>query len=243
MTGSAALAFADSVTGFAVEWQGDGASEILAALFGLLLASGAGVPIPEDLTLLTGGYLASRGAIPLAGAIAVGVAGVWLGDATLYSIGRTVGTRIVRSRWGRRWLPDDRVDRLRRTFAPGPPSPGSRARPGRRLFSILLVARAIPMGRGSVYFIAGTCRVPAAAFVIADLVAVLTVVPIVVSLAYLAGPAIDRLLAFRWALPIGVVIAVVLAGLWIAARARRGPRPHGMESEPESDGFIRSEVE
>lgn len=229
-----AFALADSVTGFAAEWQGEGATEILAALFGLLLASGAGVPIPEDLTLLTGGYLASRGTIPLAGAIAVGVAGVWVGDATLYSIGRTLGARIVRSRWGQRWLPDDRVDRLRHAFAPPSAAPTSAARPGRRLFSILLMARVIPMGRGSVYFIAGTCRVPAAAFVLADLVAVLTVVPVVVSLAHLAGPAIDRLLAYRWALPTAVAAGVVLVGLWIATRARRGPRPDRAAPEPES---------
>ena len=30
-------------------------------MFGLLVAAGLGIPIPEDVTLLTGGYLARQG--------------------------------------------------------------------------------------------------------------------------------------------------------------------------------------
>ena len=61
-----------------------------------------GLVLPGELALLLGGVLASQDRIPLAGALAVGVAGAVAGDSAGYWIGRRWGPRLLTSRLGRR---------------------------------------------------------------------------------------------------------------------------------------------
>jgi membrane-associated protein len=61
-----------------------------------------GLVLPGELALLLGGVLASQGRIPLAGALATGVAGALAGDSAGYWIGRRWGPRLLTSSLGRR---------------------------------------------------------------------------------------------------------------------------------------------
>jgi membrane-associated protein len=61
-----------------------------------------GLVLPGELALLLGGVLASQDRIPLAAALAVGVAGAVAGDTAGYWIGRHWGPRLLTSRLGRR---------------------------------------------------------------------------------------------------------------------------------------------
>jgi membrane protein DedA with SNARE-associated domain len=61
-----------------------------------------GLVLPGELALLLGGVLAEQGRIPLAAALAVGVAGALAGDSAGYWIGRRWGPRLLASRLGRR---------------------------------------------------------------------------------------------------------------------------------------------
>jgi DNA-binding NarL/FixJ family response regulator/membrane protein DedA with SNARE-associated domain len=61
-----------------------------------------GLVLPGELALLLGGVLAHQDRIPLAGALAVGVAGAVAGDSAGYWIGRRWGPRLLTSRLGRR---------------------------------------------------------------------------------------------------------------------------------------------
>jgi membrane protein DedA with SNARE-associated domain len=58
--------------------------------------------LPGELALLLGGVLAHQDRIPLAGALAVGVAGAVAGDTAGYWIGRHWGPRLLTSGLGRR---------------------------------------------------------------------------------------------------------------------------------------------
>src|SRR3989442_7826153 len=73
---------------------------VLVALAGALIAGGLGLPLPEELVLLTGGYHAWRGDVDARALIAVTLAAVLVGDATLYVLGRyggrAPGERLVR---------------------------------------------------------------------------------------------------------------------------------------------------
>jgi undecaprenyl-diphosphatase len=60
-----------------------------------------GLVLPGELALLLGGVLAQQGRIPLAAALAVGVAGALAGDSAGYWIGRRWGPRLLASRLGR----------------------------------------------------------------------------------------------------------------------------------------------
>jgi membrane-associated protein len=61
-----------------------------------------GLVLPGELALLLGGVLAHQDHIPLAGALAVGVAGAVAGDTAGYWIGRHWGPRLLTSGLGRR---------------------------------------------------------------------------------------------------------------------------------------------
>jgi membrane-associated protein len=61
-----------------------------------------GLVLPGELALLLGGVLAHQDRIPLAGALAVGVAGAVAGDSAGYWIGRRWGPRLLSSPLGRR---------------------------------------------------------------------------------------------------------------------------------------------
>jgi membrane protein DedA with SNARE-associated domain len=64
------------------------------AVFVMLLICGFGVPIPEDVTLVTGGVIAGLGHADVHTMFAVGMAGVLVGDGLMFILGRLYGQRI-----------------------------------------------------------------------------------------------------------------------------------------------------
>lgn len=62
----------------------------------LLLATGVGSPIPEDLILATAGYLISASAFSWPGAIILGILGIVSSDVLLYAWGRRLHAGVSR---------------------------------------------------------------------------------------------------------------------------------------------------
>ncbi|MCX6123996.1 MAG: DedA family protein, partial [Proteobacteria bacterium] len=77
-------------------------------IFGVLLACGFGLPIPEDITLVTGGILAARHIIRFDYCVIVCMAGVMLGDSVIFILGQTMGHKVRGSRLGKWLLPEKR---------------------------------------------------------------------------------------------------------------------------------------
>ena len=63
-------------------------------ILGVLFFCGLGIPIPEDITLLTAGILVALGKISFHGAIITGLIGVMMGDSLLFFLGRRMGKKI-----------------------------------------------------------------------------------------------------------------------------------------------------
>ena len=90
------------------------------AIFVLMAAESACIPIPSELIMTFGGALAA-GAVPgvhlnLIGVIVAGMAGNLVGSYIAYAVGRYGGQPALR-RWGRRlWLRDDDIDRATAWF-------------------------------------------------------------------------------------------------------------------------------
>ena len=90
------------------------------AIFLLMTAESACIPIPSELIMTFGGALAA-GAVPgsrlnLIGVIVAGVAGNVAGSYIAWAVGRYGGQPALR-RWGRRlWLRDSELDRATRWF-------------------------------------------------------------------------------------------------------------------------------
>ena len=138
-----------------------------AVLF-VLIICGFGVPIPEDITLVSGGVIA--GLYPESVnshlMLLVSMIGVLVGDSCMYWLGRIYGTRILRFRPMRKIVTLKRLKMVRDKFA----QYGNR---------VLFVARFLPGLRAPIYMISGiTRRVSYTRFVLIDFCAAIISVPI-----------------------------------------------------------------
>ena len=138
-----------------------------AVLF-VLIICGFGVPIPEDVTLVSGGVIA--GLYPESVnshlMLLVSMIGVLVGDSCMYWLGRIYGTRILRFRPMRKIVTLKRLKMVRDKFA----QYGNR---------VLFVARFLPGLRAPIYMVSGiTRRVSYTRFVLIDFCAAIISVPI-----------------------------------------------------------------
>ena len=78
-------------------------------MFGILMACGFGFPMPEDIVLISGGILASRGITTFWIVHAVCLFGVLGGDAVVFFMGRKFGPAI-KSRGIFRKIINDKID-------------------------------------------------------------------------------------------------------------------------------------
>ena len=137
-----------------------------AVLF-VLIICGFGVPIPEDITLVSGGVIA--GLYPESVnshlMLLVSMIGVLVGDSCMYWLGRIYGTRILRFRPMRKIVTLKRLKMVRDKFA----QYGNR---------VLFVARFLPGLRAPIYMVSGiTRRVSYTRFVLIDFCAAIISVP------------------------------------------------------------------
>lgn len=151
-----------------------------AVLF-VLIICGFGVPIPEDITLVSGGVISGLGYTNVHIMLVVSLFGVLFGDSTMYWLGRIYGTKILRFRPIRRFLTLERLRMVRSKFE----QYGNR---------VLFVARFLPGLRAPIYMVAGiTRRVSFIRFLLLDFFAAIISVPIWVYLGDLGASNLDWL--------------------------------------------------
>ncbi len=151
------------------------------AVFVMLLICGFGVPVPEDVTLVTGGVIAGLGFANEHNMVLVGLAGVLTGDGLIFFLGRTFGDGITRLPLLRRVLTPERFAQAQEKFA----------RYGKW---VMFVARFLPGLRTPVFLTAGmTGRVGAPTWFLMDGVAALISVPLWVYLGYYGAKNFDWL--------------------------------------------------
>ncbi|MEW5833781.1 MAG: DedA family protein [Lysobacterales bacterium 14-68-21] len=145
------------------------------SVFIALLLCGAGVPLPEDITLVAGGIIAGLGYANVHVMVGVTMVGVLVGDATMFMLGHHFGGRILRLRLFAWLLPPARYAKVQQKFE----------RYGNRL---MFVARFLPGMRTAVFITAGaTHRVSFWRFLLLDGLAALISVPLWVYLGYLGA--------------------------------------------------------
>jgi membrane protein DedA with SNARE-associated domain len=170
----------------------------------LIIPSGLGVPIPEDISLIVAGYLCYKNPeyaslwvmIPWALFLVLG------SDLLLFYVGRFVGERIVKVPLMRRMLTPQRLETSREMFE---------AHGGKILFA----GRFMPGLRAPLFFTAGHLRVPAWKVLLYDGGAALLSVPTIILLAWWFGEHFDKVKKLVRAgeytvLGLIVVVAVVL---------------------------------
>jgi len=143
-------------------------------LFVVLLLCGLGLPLPEDVALLAGGFLVHRGVTHYPMTLAVSLVGVVAGDNSLFFLGRRFGTGLVRYFGIGRPGTQIQIDRIRDFMN----------RHGHRA---IFYARFLAGLRALVYLSAGSFGVTPVRFLLYDLLGAIISVPIVVSIGYLFG--------------------------------------------------------
>jgi len=133
-------------------------------LFGILLAAGLGVPLPEDIPLLASGWLVHHGQADLRLMMLTGLLGVMIGDTMIFTMGRRYGTRIIEHRWLRTIAKPWLLEKARQKYA----DHGAK---------ILFAARFMPGLRSVLFLTAGVCKVPYWKFCLIDGIAALISVP------------------------------------------------------------------
>ena len=171
------------------------------SIFAVLVACGLGVPLPEDISLILGGFLVFKGAANLWGMVATGFLGILVGDTLIYMAGRRVGRHV---RTGHGWLARV-VTPPRRVFVEG-----LFARHGEK---IVIAARFMPGVRAVTYFTAGSAGMPYARFICFDGLAALLSAPLFIFLGYRFGRHLQQVIELmkRYQLiAVGVLLAVFL---------------------------------
>ncbi|MGY3041251.1 membrane protein DedA with SNARE-associated domain [Rhodanobacter sp. TND4EL1] len=178
------------------------------AVFIALMICGAGLPLPEDITLVAGGVIAGLGYANVHVMVALAMFGVLLGDCAIFLLGHHYGSRILKWRFVARILTPARYSKVQDKFQ----------RYGNR---VLFFARFLPGMRTTVYLTAGmTHRVSFARFLFIDTVAALISVPFWVYLGFLGADNHEWLVKWihrgqssLWAM-VGILVVIGLFLWW-----------------------------
>ena len=189
-------------------------------IFGVLVACGLGVPLPEDISLVMGGFLSHLGVTRLPLMVAVGFLGILTGDSLIYSAGRRVGSLAEGKGFFARVVTPDKRAKVERLFAIH----------GQK---IVMVARFLPGIRAVTYFTAGSAGMPYWRFIFWDGLAALVSAPLFVYLGYHFGGQL-RYLKHRIHQGQAIGLIVLIAGVCLYMVYR-----HSRRTGPPADASAR----
>lgn len=182
-------------------------------LMAILLLSGFGLPVPEDIPLLGSGMLCFYGVAPLWAMLPVTFIFVVGADCIVFGLGRKYGTHVQDLPLLRRFLTKNRLDRAAEAY---------HRHGGKTLF----VARFLPGLRAALFFSAGVVKIPLWKMVAYDGFAAIISVPVWVIAGYYGADQIDRVKhgVQRGQLVILFLIALAIA-IYLLVKVLRKTKP------------------
>lgn len=152
-------------------------------LLGILILCGFGLPIPEDIILITGGYLAYEDLLNVHVMNLVGLVGVLLGDSTMFLLGKKYGQVLLSNEYVSKVITHDKVEKAKDYVQ----------KYGNRIF---FIARFLPGLRSPIFFTGGTLKSNFFIFFLYDGLAALISVPVWVYSAYYFGEYIYKVIVY-----------------------------------------------
>lgn len=146
-------------------------------VFVLLLLGGLGFPIPEDIPIMLAGVASAKGIVRLHNIFITAYLGVVIADQMVYLFGYYFGQRMLNASTRTRWFPsitDAKMIEIRE---------GLRKR---RLLYIFIGRHLFPV-RSLTFLTAGSLRIPYFEFLLADAIAALVSVGIVIIIGHYLG--------------------------------------------------------
>jgi membrane protein DedA with SNARE-associated domain len=193
-------------------------------VFLVLLACGLGLPLPEDVPLLSGGFMVHKGLARLEFMIPVALAGVLGGDCILFFLGRKFGHHIVEHRLLRRVVNPPRLLKAEQLFQ-------------QHGIKIIFVGRFLPGLRSMIFMAAGVLRVPFSAFIAVNGLAACVSVPTLIVLGRFFGHNMDKLRSEVRTVTHYIVLALLVAafvgmGVLLHRRQKRLLADAGGDGQP-----------
>lgn len=172
-------------------------------LFTLLMGGALGLPIPEDLPLIAAGVFAFREEANIYGLFATCYLGVVTGDIIIFIIGRRWGSALFSSPWFKRKLSPRRLKRFKQGLE-------------RNRFFTIVLARHLFYLRMVTFIACGAVKMSYTRFIIADAIAALVSVPLMMAIGYSTWEHQDHLLEnIEW-----VLLALVVGAGFLLLRSR-----------------------
>ena len=182
-------------------------------LFLLLMGGAIGLPIPEDLPLIIGGYFAHKGNGQLHIIFLVCYSAVLIGDLLIFFIGRRFGGKLAEKEWFKRRISEERLALVRAGME-------------KRSLGMIFIARHLFYLRTATFLSCGALGMAVSRFVVADAFAALISVPLMIGIGYFAAEHLDAVFHFvgqakSWT----IVASIVLLSLFLAYRIFRKKAP------------------
>ncbi len=189
----------------------------LMLIFAILLACGFGLPMPEDILLISAGILASHGIVDLHQAQFVCFAGVILGDGIIYLLGLKLGPQLKSRAPFKNILTPGRDAKVTEVFR----KYGTK---------VIFMARFMPGLRMPIFLTSGMFHVKWWVFICLDGFAALISVPVWVYLGFIFGANLEQLekTTRRFQLGIYSILATIIVAFITVYLIRRRRIPSSM---------------
>jgi membrane protein DedA with SNARE-associated domain len=194
------------------------------AIIVVLILTGTGLPIPEEVPIIAAGILSSQGTLDWRLALPACLFGALVGDCVMYWIGFHFGRSVLREHpWWAHLVKPEREAQIEQMLH-------------KHGLKVFFLARFLVGLRSPVYLSAGIMRVPFRRFFLIDLFCASSVIGLFFGLSYYFGTAITRWI--RGAeVGLTLVVVLVLAGLGVYfwRRHRRKKATAELQQTDDSD--------
>src|SRR3989304_5591470 len=171
-------------------------------IFLVLVLTGSGLPIPEEVPIIAAGILSARATLNPWLAFAWCLLGALIGDCVMYFIGYHFGRPVLQEHpWWARFVTAEREAQIEQQFH-------------QHGFKVFFVARFLVGIRSPVYLTAGILRVSFRRFLMIDLICATTVVGTFFWLTFLFGMALAKWIR-NGEVILTIVVMLALAGVSI----------------------------
>ena len=192
------------------------------AVFACLIGGAFGLPIPEDISLITAGALIhfDKAEVFLMGVVCY--VGILAGDLIIFRIGWMAGPALFRQRWVRRMINSKRLHEIRLGLE-------------KRTFVTILLARHLFYLRTATFLVCGSVRMSFSRFFIADAIAALITAPLMLTIGYLFANYYASVVHYANQVKIGLLVVGLLVFGAIAAYILRKRSRMSADGAPEGD--------
>ena len=177
-------------------------------LTGILLLCGFGLPLPEDVVLITGGYLAYSGYMDITIFLPLALAGVLVGDSSVFMIGKKTGDSILNHRFLSKFIKPFHIRKAKAVIE-------------KYHDRIFFLARFFPGFRSAIFYTGGALKTKFLKFFLYDSLAALISVPALVLGSYFGGEYIDQVLEIAKQVQTVLILIGILIIIYVVIKIRR----------------------